>query len=252
MQKVRKAGLMAFAFFALTCAGALTAQADPVVLTGGSTVDLSGTGFGTRLTILSLQQQGSGTTESGATTFASPQGTGDSTNQDSLLAVSSLNTLGINSLSNFGLVYNLNETGSSPGTSLVGSSLVLTFYDAGGGVVATGVIDPTLLDGSGNFVREPFNNGNGGSGYLFVVNPDGDGDYADINALLASGQGFVGLSAAINNVDDGADNFFVLRVNGNQPEPVPEPTTMLLLGVGLAGVAARVRSRRRAARPSPQ
>ena len=30
------------------------------------------------------------------------------------------------------------------------------------------------------------------------------------------------------------------------PQPVPEPTTMFLLGTGLAGVAARVRKRRKA------
>ena len=248
MPPLRKAGFMALAFFVLTFAGTLTAKADPVFLSGGTTVDLSGTGFGTRLTILSLQQQSGTTTESGATTFANPTGTGDSTNQDSLLSVSQLNGLGINSAGNFGLVYNLNETGANPGSNLIGMSYQLTFYSQTGTVIATATIEPSLLDGNGEFVRSPFSNGNGGSGYLFVLSPTSASDYSTISALLASGEGWVGLAATINNVDNGADNFFVLRVNGTTPEPVPEPTTMLLLGTGMVGIAARVRRRRKAAK----
>jgi hypothetical protein len=218
------------AFAALSLGSVMSAQAGTITYSTGNAIDLSGTGFGTRLTVLSLQANG---TESGATTFDNPTGTGDSTNQDGLLSFAQLQSIGITSASEIQLIYNLNETGSSPGTSL--TSNVATFYNSTGGVVATATLSNT-------FTAEPFNQGNGGSGYIATFNFT-PAELAAINALFTSG-GFFGLSGTIQMADNGADSFFV-RDNGTVTAPIPEPATMILLGTGLAGIAAKVRKRRK-------
>ena len=219
-------GLAAFVFVAVASG---TAKADGVIVVGGQ-IHLSGTGFGTRLTVLSLQATPN---ETGATTFANPTGTGDSTNQDALRSILELKAIGINGTSDLAFLYNQNETGSNPDATL--QSLTITFYDGAGGVVANFVLPAP-------FLSTPLEQGNGVSGFLLTLQYENQAQRDAIDALFAANLGFVGMNATINGTDDGADSIFVFK--GSIAEPVPEPTTMILLGSGLLGVAAQIRRRR--------
>src|SRR5262245_4406672 len=161
MLKVNFRGLTLFlVLLALVGLGSsTTAQAGTI--TFDPLVGLKGTGFGTRITILSLQATPN---ESGATTFAAPLDTGDSTNQDHAITMAELSAIGITGIGNFGLVYKLNQTGQNDLVTL--SSLTVTFYNLAGAAVATFTLSPAP------FIAPPFDSGNGGSGYpaVFTAN----------------------------------------------------------------------------------
>jgi hypothetical protein len=84
--------------------------------------------------------------------------------------------------------------------------------------------------------------GQGHGDYVFGLTAD---QAAALQAAYASDPNLrLGLFARTSD-DTGSFTNFKL---GQGAEPIPEPATMFLLGTGLAGVAAKMRKRRKAAK----
>jgi hypothetical protein len=136
------------------------------------------------------------------------------------------------------LVINLNinepQPAGGPFDPLTLNSLTLTGYDSNGNVAYTA----SLIGGPMDLTQ--FQHAKGSTAdFAFTLDAAAA---ARLNAALAANPNLVfGLSAALTNTQAGPEAFGI----GKGSAPVPEPATMFLLGTGLAGVAAKMRKRRK-------
>jgi len=153
--------------------------------------------------------------------------------------------LNITNASQIRLNYNPSETGADPKTDI--QDITLKFYSTNSGtptVVASvdggcanaclgNASDPLFFGDTGT------NLGNGGVGFILKLD---DAQAAALNAACGANMAncrFVTAESTILLTDDGNDSFTLF----SSALAVPEPSSLVLLGAGLAGCAAFLRRR---------
>ena len=81
--------------------------------------------------------------------------------------------------------------------------------------------------------------GVGNSGFLFRLDAAQQTSVLPLFAALADPNNRVGAGMALSGADGGPETLFVINL-----QPIPEPTSLLLLGSGLLGLFALFRRRR--------
>ncbi len=216
------------------------ARADGIVFQGPDPCFPAGVGRGCGSEraphVLSLQSQGSSTSASGAVARSSGGDvkTGDWQRGSNTQTVS-LTQIGTTQASDIRIYYDLNEPNGQSRGPVTLNTLVLTAYnDAGQAVFSASLV-------GGPLTLTEIGNGQGHSDYVFGL--DAEAAARLQAAIIANGGNIrLGLAGSVSSAEGGPESFFI----GAQPAAVPEPATMILLGTGLAGVAAKVRKRRKA------
>ena len=253
MHKLFSKGILALgALLTLSLAGT-TARADNFLIVPVGPTVIQPAGLGTVNTVLVLQTKGSATDGFGSVAYAPGNNNsnkqGDLVSGNQVVAGANNQTYSVTELGvtngNLCINMNINDPNKGGGNSgprgpIVLNSLVLTAYDQSG----TAVFSAHLADAV--TLREATENGNGTgkSDFTFALNSDAAAALAA--AIAANPNLRLGLAASVSDASGGHESFFFCK--GCDNRAVPEPTTMVLLGTGLAGIAGAIRKRRNASK----
>jgi hypothetical protein len=239
---------IALSFGALVIMGlaSTSAFADGIVLLGPNPCFPAGVGRGCgddRAThILSLRPIGSATVEAGQVSYTTSGDVAGAT-AGQITALRGINTqtqtfaqLGISQASDVRIFFDINENNLQ---DIRLNNLTLNVWNNAGALV----FSANLLGGSGAQTLAELGQGQGHSDYMFGLDPAAQ---ARLAAVFSTGL-HVGLAADLSQANGGPESFFIGSAS-NPPPQVPEPTTMVLLGTGLAGIAAKLRKRHKAAK----
>jgi hypothetical protein len=191
--------------------------------------------------ILSIQSHGSGTNAAGGVSYGCTQTkkgfscgdnkSGDAKNGEHTKTLS-FSEAGLTNAAGIRIFMDTED----PDNNLILNDLVLTAYGSNGEVLFEGSLATPI-----NFGDEQ--NGQGKGDRVFGLNAQ---QAAQLQAAFEANPNLrLGLFADTSS-DTGSFTNFKLGQGPAQPEPIPEPATMLLFGTGIAGVAARMRKGRKA------
>jgi len=227
-----------------------SARADLLIIPVGPQI-VQPAGLGTVNTVLVLQTQGSATSGFGSVAFdptnRNANRRGDVVSGNQIVGGANNQTFSVTELGlvngNLCIDLNINDpnqggSNNGPVGPIVLNTLVLTAFDQSGNSVFSAHLADALT------LREATTNGNGTgkSDFTFALNSEAAAALAA--AIAANPNLRLGLSASVSDASGGHESFFFCKgCNANQP--VPEPTTMVLLGTGLAGIAGAIRKRRK-------
>jgi hypothetical protein len=237
MRKLRWVTSLAGTAFVGVAAAA--AQAGTITFTG-TQVDESGTGFGSVLNLLSVQNDDS---EYGEVTLDSSGNEVDTVgNTKNTSTIRSVSEVQSGSNTDIGLIYNINQQGAAGQTYTVLHDFTLLLY-SGTGAGTTLVDSITWTAPDGGLQLDIDQQGTGGAGWLFRV--------TGLGAFLSDPNNRFGMqitqSNSITHTNDGQENFYIASIPGDDPPaamPLPPAALAGLLTLGGAGLIARLRRRR--------
>jgi len=212
---------------------------------------ITGAGIGSEPTILTIQSTGAGTTETGCVGFSNLLGatmngsgvctgsSGDVKTGNSQTGSVVLSTIGAGTVdaNTFSVIFNADQPA---GGAITLTALTVAFYSPTGSLLfESGPVSCTAAGLTGCAFPTTVN-GVGGAGYQFKLD-SAQAAAANTAGVFTNSNNIVGLTAAASNATGGPETFFLAQVGPSTA--VPEPTTMLLMGAGLIGLAFARKSR---------